>query len=95
VFTDVADLVCELSYGIARQMPVDALPRIGGRPNRPVAIDILVGPLADDDVTLHAISAVRRIRANEARPALTRLFDHDHDHDTIRRRARHAIARLP
>jgi hypothetical protein len=93
VFADVADLVREPSYGIARQMPVDALPRIGGRANRSTVVEILVDLLFDDDVVLHAISAVRRIRATDARPALEHLLDHGRD--TIRRRAREALGRLP
>ncbi|MFG2039933.1 HEAT repeat domain-containing protein [Dactylosporangium sp. NPDC048998] len=93
VFADVVDLVREPSYGTARQMPVDALPRIGGRANRSTVIEILVDLLSDDDVVLHAISAVRRIRAANARPALERLLDHERD--TIRRRAQQALGRLP
>jgi HEAT repeat protein len=92
VFADVADLVREPSYGVARQMPVDALPRIGGRANRSTVIEILVGLLSDDDVVLHAISAVRRMRATNARPALAHLLDHERD--TIRRRAQEALSRL-
>jgi len=92
VFADVADLVREPSYGIARQMPVGALPRIGGRANRGAVIEILIDLLADDDVMLHAISAVRRVRATDARPALQRLLDRERD--TIRRRAREALDRL-
>jgi HEAT repeat protein len=93
VFADVAALVREQSYGIARQMPVDALPRIGGRANRSTVIEILVDLLCDDDVVLHAISAVRRIRATDARPALEHLLGHERD--TIRRRAQEALGRLP
>jgi hypothetical protein len=55
VFAEVADLVREPSNGIARQMPVEALPRIGGRANRGIAIEILIDLLSDDDVVLHAI----------------------------------------
>lgn len=73
-------------------MPVDALPRIGGRTNRSTVIGILIELLSDDDVMLHAISAVRRIRATEAGPALEKLLDHERG--TIRRRARSALAGL-
>lgn len=93
VFADVADLVRERSYGIARQMPVEALPRIGGPANRSAATDILIDLLSDDDVVLHAISAVRKIRATAARPALEHLLNHERD--TIRRRAQQALGRLP
>jgi HEAT repeat protein len=93
VFPDVADLVREPSYGIARQMPVEALPRIGGRANRSTVTEILIDLLSDDDVVLHAISAVRRIRATDARPALEHLLNHERD--TIRQRAHDALDRLP
>lgn len=75
VFADVADLVREPSYGVARQMPVDALPRLGGRANRSTVIEILVDLLSDDDVVLHAISAIRRIRIGTTRrPPLYRRY---------------------
>lgn len=93
VFADVANLVREPSYGTARQMPVDVLPRIGGRANRGTVTEILVDLLADNDVVLHAISAVRRIRATDARPALMHLLDHERG--TVRRRAQDALDRLP
>jgi len=93
VFTDVANLVREPSYGTARQMPVDALPRIGGRTNRAAVTEILVDLLSDNDVVLEAIAAVRRIRATDARPALMHLLDHERG--TVRRRAQDALDRLP
>jgi HEAT repeat protein len=43
-------------------------------------------------VALHAISAIGRMRACEARPALEGLLDHEHG--TIRRHAREALGRL-
>jgi hypothetical protein len=92
VFAEVVDIARHRPFGIARQMPVYALPRIGGKPHRGTVIDVLVELLADDDVALHAISAVRRIRAPQARQALRRLLDHQSP--TIRRRARDALDRL-
>ncbi|SNT50361.1 hypothetical protein SAMN05421812_107309 [Asanoa hainanensis] len=92
VFDDVVGIVRNRSFGVVRQMPVDALPRIGGKPHRGAVIDLLVELLSDDDVTLHAISAVRRIRAAQARPALRHLLDRQNP--TIRRRAHEALNRL-
>jgi HEAT repeat protein len=92
VFAEVVDLVRRRSFGVARQMPVYALPRIGGKPHRDIVIDVLVELLADDDVALHAISAVRRLRAPQARQALRRLLDHQSP--AIRRRTRDALDRL-
>lgn len=93
VFADVADLVREPSYGTARQMPVGALPRIGDRTNRGTVTEILVDLLSEDDVGLHAISAVRKIRATDARPALEHLLGHGRD--AVRRRAQDALDHLP
>jgi hypothetical protein len=73
----------------ARQMPVDALPRIGGGANRAAVVGTLIDLLADEDVALHAISAVGRMRA---RPAMERLLDHEHE--AIRRRAGEDFGRL-
>jgi hypothetical protein len=91
--TDVLDLVRQRRYGTARQMMVDALPRIGGRKHREAVVDTLIELLHDDDVTIHAISAVRRIRADRSRPALEKLLEHENS--TIRRRAKDALTRLP
>ncbi|GAA0519733.1 hypothetical protein Ade02nite_80920 [Paractinoplanes deccanensis] len=53
---------------------------------------MLIPLLTDEDVQLHAISALRRLRAAEARPALEALLT-DH-HGPVRRRARAALDRL-
>jgi len=74
-------------------MPVEALPRIGGRANRGAVTEILIERLSEDDVVLDAISAVRKIRATAVRPSLEHLLNHQLD--TIRRHARQPLPRLP
>jgi hypothetical protein len=49
--------------------------------------------LSADDIVLHAISPVPKIRTTDPRRALEHLLDHEHD--TVRPRAQAAFDRLP
>lgn len=77
-------MVQDPRHGIGRQMIVSAM----GRLKHPQATETLIRLLADDQVALHAIGALRLRRAWEALPPLAGL--EDHPSATIRRAARAA-----
>jgi len=89
VFDELVALTQNQSYGSARQMVVLAL----GRMKDPRAVDVLIGLLNDDDVTGHAVAALGRLRAPQARPALEPFLDHPRP--WVRKEAKKALARLP
>jgi hypothetical protein len=66
LFADIAELVMDSSYGAARQMVVQALGRIGGRPYRDRVVELLVELLDDDDVVLHALYGVGTLKITSA-----------------------------
>lgn len=70
VATDILRISGDQANGMSRQMFVMALSRLKGQAMTPLLLDLL----AQDDVRLHAISAVRRLRLSEAEPALLALL---------------------
>lgn len=89
VFDDIAGLLRDRSYGKARQMVVLAL----ARSRDPRAVPLLVGLLADEDVTAHAVSALGKLRPQGVRRAVEQLTNHPQA--LVRREAKKALARLP
>lgn len=74
VLPDLLDLARAPQHGGARQMIVA---RLGRAPKRSEVVETLVGLLEDEDVALHAMSAVRQQLGPEAaRPYIARLGEH-------------------
>jgi HEAT repeat protein len=88
VFDDVAAIVCDRSFGKARQMIVLGLARSKDRR----AVPLLVALLDDEDVAAHAATALGKLGAGEARPALERHLESPQP--LLRREARKALAKL-
>jgi hypothetical protein len=65
----------EPAFGRSRQMVVSALGRVGR--NRPDVLDTLVSLLTDDDLVLHAVNALARLRAAGSRPQIEPLLQHE------------------
>jgi len=86
VFEKIAALAQDSGYGTARQMIVL------GRSTNPRAVPLLVGLLADGDVTTHAVMALGRLAPHGVRPAVERLLDHPQP--LVRREGTKALARL-
>jgi hypothetical protein len=85
---DILDLVQDRRHGRARQMLVGRL----GKLRDPRVIDVLIDLLGDDDVVLHALTAIGRRRAQEARARVTLLLDNPNR--TVRRAAHQVLTRL-
>jgi HEAT repeat protein len=85
---DLVKLARDRRFGRDRQMVVLAL----ARTTDPRAIDALTELLEDDDVAGHAVMALGRLKAHEARAAVARMVDHPKP--WIRREARKALARI-
>jgi HEAT repeat protein len=71
-FDEVANLVRDKRHGTTRDMMVLRLPRL--EPHRAVAV--LIELLADDEVAGHAITALAKLKAGEARGEIERLLKH-------------------
>jgi hypothetical protein len=87
-FDDLSSIVTDRSYGMERQMIVEGM----GRSKLPAAVDVLISVLDDPEVEGHALSALRRLRTERARP----YFDErlNHEIEWIRKEARVGLARL-
>jgi HEAT repeat protein len=72
VFDDVADLARDPAWGRSREMVTVAL----GNMADPRALDVLRGLLEDPQVAGHAVIALRKLGAREARADVERLLDH-------------------
>lgn len=88
VFDDLVRLVEDQSFGKARQMVVVGL----GRSKRPEAVSVLIGLLDDEDVSGHAVKALAKLGADEARPALERMVNDPRA--WVRNEAKRALSRL-
>jgi hypothetical protein len=88
VFDDLVEIVRDPSYGRARQMIAVAL----GKMKDPRAVDVLLGLLDDEDVTGHAIMALGRLGAQEARPAIEGCLSHSKP--WVRKEAKKALAKI-
>ncbi|MDA8044905.1 MAG: HEAT repeat domain-containing protein [Actinomycetota bacterium] len=89
VFEELVGLAQDRRYGKARQMIVLGL----GKSKRPEAVEVLLGLVDDRDVDAHAVKALGRLKARDARAALERKLDDDRA--WVRGEARKALARLP
>lgn len=88
VFDELVRLVEDQSFGKARQMVVVGL----GRSKRPEAVPVLMGLLDDEDVSGHAVKALAKLGADEARPALERMVNDPRA--WVRNEAKRALSRL-
>jgi HEAT repeat protein len=89
VFDELETLVRDSSYGIARQMIVQGL----GRSKDPRAPGLLIDLLSDDDVVVHALNALTKLRPPGARAAVKTLLDHPRS--PVRKNAEKALKKLP
>jgi HEAT repeat protein len=78
---DVLQIVCDKQNGIARQMFVLAL----GKFDLEIVKKTLIDLLDDDEVVLHALKALRKLRAKGAIPRIRNLSNHSNK--TIRQLA--------
>lgn len=85
---DLIDLVRDATYGRSRQMIVLALGRMKAR--RPV--QVLIDLLGDEDVAAHAVIALGKLGAPEAKPALERMLTHRDG--LVRKEAKKALGRI-
>lgn len=88
VFDAVADLARDRSYGRERQMVVLALARM----KDPRAVEVLTGLVDDDTVAGHAVMALGRLRAAQARTVIEGCLQHPQA--WVRREAKKALAKL-
>ena len=72
LFQEIVDLVEDLRYGRAREMLAYALTRMRSR--RDDAVQVLVGCLSDGDLCAHAIDALAKLKAVEARPEIEKYL---------------------
>lgn len=88
----IADGMIQLAtnreYGIARQMVVVGL----GKLKDPRVVEVLVNLLMDEEVAGHAVMALGRLRAKEARASIEPLLEHPKT--WIRKEAKKALARI-
>lgn len=89
VFDELVGLARDRRYGKARQMIVLGL----GKSKRPEVVEVLLGLVDDPDVDGHAVKALGRLKARDARAALERKLDDERA--WVRGEARKALARLP
>ena len=88
VFDDLVRLVENRSFGKARQMVVLGL----GRSKRSEVVPLLIGLLDDDDVSGHAVKALAKLGAQDARPELERMVSDPRS--WVRKEAQKALAKL-
>jgi hypothetical protein len=70
-FDQLHAICADTGYGRARQMVVIGM----GKSQNPAAADTLIRLLDDNDVRLHAVQALRKLRPDAAHEPLTRLRD--------------------
>lgn len=85
---DLIELAENEAYGSARQMIVLSLGRFGSDPSVPSA---LIRLSADPDVSLHAMSALRRSLGNEDALPHLRSLEQSHPSERVRQQARREI----
>jgi hypothetical protein len=88
VFDDLVGIAQDRGCGMARQMIVVAL----GNMKNPRAVDVLLGLLDDEEVLGHAIMALGKLKAREARTAIERYLDHPKS--WVRKEAKKATAKI-
>jgi HEAT repeat protein len=87
-FDAIVELVEDRRYGRGRQMLAEAL----GKMKDPRAVDTLVRLLNDPEVVGHAVVALGKLRAGQARPQVEALLKHEIA--WIRKAAKTALARM-
>lgn len=88
VADDLFALATDRSYGRAREMVVLGLARLSS----PLAEQVLIGLLTDEDVVGHAVIALGKRRSRAAASLITRLLQHPKP--WVRKEARKALARI-
>ena len=88
VFEEVAALALDKSYGRAREMLAVAL----GNMRDPRAVDVLMRLLEDEEISGHAIMALGKLKASEARDAVLRFLDSPKA--WVRKEAKKALKRI-
>ncbi len=88
VFNDVERLVTDKKHGKAREMLAVALGRMKDRR----AVDVLIKLLTDEMVAGHAIIALGKLRAKEARAAIVPFLDHPEP--WVRKEARRTLDKI-
>lgn len=88
VFDDLVKIVQDPSHGRARQMVAVAL----GNMKDPRAVDVLLGLLGDEEVTGHAIMALGKLGAPEARPTIEGYLSHPKS--WVRKEAKKALTKI-
>ena len=88
VFDDMVELIKDKSYGRAREMLVLGLAKM----KNPRAIKVLIGLLEDEEVVGHAVIALGKLRASEARSRIESLLNHPKA--WIRKEAKKALAKI-
>lgn len=88
VFEEVTALALDVRYGTSRQMLAYALARM----KTARAIPVLIEMLKDADVQGHAVDALGKMRAREARPLIEPFLRHEKT--WIRNAAKKAIERI-
>jgi HEAT repeat protein len=88
VYDDLVELIRDKKYGKARQMLAFAL----ANTKNPKAVDVLIDSLQDDDLTLHAVIALGKLKAKKAEEPL-RTFLEQPNAD-LRREARKALEHI-
>lgn len=87
-FDDLVDLARNKSFGKAREMVVLGI----GRSKKAEASGVLIELLDDPIVSGHAVKALRKLKAPEARPHLERMLRDDRG--WVRKEAQRALAAL-
>ena len=88
VFEDIVRLVTDRRHGKAREMLAVAL----GNMKDPRAVDVLIELLEDDEVAGHALIALRKLKAEKARPHIERFLNHPKT--WVRNEAKKALEKL-
>jgi len=88
VFDEVVELVRDPGHGRAREMLAVAL----GNMKNPRAVDVLVELLGDEEVAGHALMALGKLKAKQARPRVERFLTHPKT--WVRTEAKRALAKI-
>lgn len=88
VYQKIEELAREPVYGSARQMIAVAL----GNMKNPRAVDVLIELLQDEEVAGHILIALRKLKAEKARPHIERFLHHPKT--WVRNEAKKALAKL-
>jgi hypothetical protein len=88
VFDDIVKLVQDKKHGKAREMVAVAL----GNMKNPLAVDVLIELLKDDEVAGHALIALGKLKSWKARPYIEPFLEHPKA--WVRKEAKRALAKI-